>query len=79
MTVNPVSVSLEQEEKRQKVGVFGIRQPLWKLSHEAAPDGKGGREEGALEQEGLSGCGEVMVGWTVRDSEVTSVILSSFV
>lgn len=39
-------------------GCVSIRQPLWELSHEAAPEGKGEKEK-ALEQEGWSGCGEV--------------------
>lgn len=62
-------------------GCVSIRQPLWELSHEAAPEGKGEKEK-ALEQEGWSGRGEVHggSGWgETQRSWVLPVILSSFV
>lgn len=63
-------------------GCVSIRQPLWELSHEAAPDGKGEKKEKALKQEGWSGRGEVHGGSESGETQrlwVLPVILSSFV
>ena len=45
VAVNSLSEFLEQEGKGIMSKCVSIRQPLWKLSHEAALNGKGEKEK----------------------------------
>lgn len=49
VAVNSLSEFLEQEGKGIMSECVSIRQPLWKLSCEAAPNGKGEKKEKTLE------------------------------